>query len=367
MSKFKGMFSGLIPQKMQQQTQQTQQTQQRPRPMPPNADFIRRFRHPDSTEKETDELVAVVLTTATGGSYDDLFKSLPQSPGEGQRVAVYTMDNGDIRSLCEALKSQASGATGDVAQMFADVASLDADLFVVNFECCGGCNDFGFTDSQQTMEVIKLLLDRGHMCMCSDFSLKALIASWDPAGLGPNPFNKLGEFSTAFHLGFDPQALANCDSAQLQQVGELCSEGKAHVHAMGGTICYTVVPKVYEKTDAYQLEVLTVVTQMSDFSLKPHKKALCKIGEHEGSAGHVMLTYPSGGKLLTSAGHWVELQRLDTNMESLLAAAQRKYGAVEEARMRKELGSMNLMQQQAQVQSYSRQYVVSSAPCKRSS
>lgn len=351
---FQAMFKNTLePQQRQEQLEQ------------PAAEFVRRFRHPESNENDSDELVAVVLTTSTSGSYDDLFKSLPQSPGEGQRVAVYQMDNSSVGDLCDTLKNQASGAIGDVAQMFSDVASLEADLFVVNFECCGGCSDHGFTDNRRTQEAIKLLLDRGHMCMCSDFSLKALIASWDATQLGPNPFVKLGEFSTGFHLAFDPAVLASCDSAQLQQVGELCSEGKAHVHAMGGTICYTVVPRVYKHTDAYRLEVLTVVTEMGGFSLQSHEKALCQAGKHKGAAGHVMLTYPSGGKLLTSAGHWIELQNLDTSLESLLATTERRYGAVERARMQSELGSMSLMQQQAQVQEYSRKCVQTSAPCKR--
>jgi hypothetical protein len=33
------------------------------------------------------------------------------------------------------------------------------------------------------------------MVMCSDFSLKALIGSWDEKLLGPNPFEQSGETS----------------------------------------------------------------------------------------------------------------------------------------------------------------------------
>jgi hypothetical protein len=35
-------------------------------------------------------------------------------------------------------------------------------------------------------------------------------------------------------------------------------------------------------------------------------------------AGHVILHYPSGGKLLCAMTHWVELQKLDVNEERLL-------------------------------------------------
>jgi len=43
--------------------------------------------------------------------------------------------------------------------------------------------------------------------MCSDFSLKALIAQWNEEILGPNPFIRTGEFHQGFTLKFDPEVL----------------------------------------------------------------------------------------------------------------------------------------------------------------
>jgi hypothetical protein len=42
---------------------------------------------------------------------------------------------------------------------------------------------------------------------------------------------------------------------------------------------------------------------------------ICKIGDLKGACGHCLLTYPSGGKLLTSSGHWIELVKLDVNAD----------------------------------------------------
>ena len=44
------------------------------------------------------------------------------------------------------------------------------------------------------------MIDKGHMIMFSDFSLKALIAEWDPKILGPNPFVSITEFGGQFRL-----------------------------------------------------------------------------------------------------------------------------------------------------------------------
>lgn len=43
----------------------------------------------------------------------------------------------------------------------------------------------------------------------------------------------------------------------------------------------------------------------------------CKIGDLVGSAGHCLLTYKSGGHILTSMGHWVELMKIDTSEHKL--------------------------------------------------
>jgi hypothetical protein len=37
------------------------------------------------------------------------------------------------------------------------------------------------------------------------------------------------------------------------------------------------------------------------------------IGKDIGAAGHCLLTYPSGGKILTSMTHWIDLMDLDTS------------------------------------------------------
>lgn len=46
-----------------------------------------------------------------------------------------------------------------------------------------------------------------------------------------------------------------------------------------------------------------------------------------GTAGHILLTYKSGGHLLTSMGHWVELMKIDTSEKKLFEVAEKQYGA----------------------------------------
>lgn len=57
----------------------------------------------------------------------------------------------------------------------------------------------------------------------------------------------------------------------------------------------------------YKLEVLTVASSLTK------TKNPVEIAGKKGQAGHVLLTYKSGGHILTSMGHWIELMKIDTS------------------------------------------------------
>merc|ERR1712007_372259 len=58
-----------------------------------------------------------------------------------------------------------------------------------------------------------------------------------------------------------------------------------------------------------------------------------------GLAGHVTLTYASGGQLVTSMGHWIELTRINTSLESVLRVAAQEFGEAEVRDMQREYAS----------------------------
>jgi len=212
------------------------------------------------------------------------------------------------------------------------------------------------------MPLVKRLFDRGHMVMFSDFSLKALIHDWREDLLGPHPFVKVTTLGQSFSLGFDPAALSACPSAQLQKLGELASDGKAALHAMGNTIAFSVN---WQKADcnAYECKVLTVMTELDGQPAAPSPGQGCEAGGQRGFAGHVLLTYPSGGRLLASAGHWMELSNFDVSEAGLFQAAA-SYGVAFQAEIQTSMASCQTAAQKQQVmQTYSSQMVQQSAPC----
>lgn len=273
-----------------------------------------------------------------------------------------------------------------------------------------------------TVDLIAFALQSGFSVMCSDFSLKALISEWSEELLGPNPFTRLpGTCDDQFQLEFFPEHLKNEDvpqqpgrkqpsqvcffppfffcfplindeilsrkypnsqmaasclgisvacnvcikSRQLQVVGELCAQdGKAAVGALSDTILYTLNPR-RKATEVYQVKVLTVVTKWRGSEIPEAMKCEVQHGDarKRGVAGHVALSYPSGGQLITSMGHWIELTRINTSVESMMQVAARNFGEQEIFKHRAELSSArNEAERQQCVQKLSKQMIQKSVP-----
>ena len=205
--------------------------------------------------------------------------------------------------------------------------------------------------------------------MVSDFSLKALIHDWDEAVLGHNPLVQVGQFDSRFKLRFDSEVLMGCPSAQLQNVGRLCADtGALSSQAMGGTIAYGIdrekLATAVGRGD-YKFKVLTVAHEMGSMDLGTVEKHSWSIAGQKGLAGHCLLTYPTGGTLLTSCGHWIELVKVDTSIERLVTVAS-DYGAAFSAQVAQDYAQCaDAPSREACIQRYSAQMVQSSTPCKR--
>jgi len=326
------------------------------------------IRHPGQQSSDDDVLVGVIVTISDGNSYDPLFTQVAQVAREGQRVATYGASPSSLPHIISALSgNQVQGSLSgnlhrNLRRLVADIVEVQPDSVVFNWECCSGCCGEHFQDGAVVMNLVKRILDRGHMAMFSDFSLKALIREWKDDLLGPNPFIKMSEFGGNFQLRFDPAMLQGCPSAQLQKLGELASDGKAHLHAMGGTIAFSVD---WTKADctAYSCQVLTVMAQTNGQPVTaPVPQQRCEVGGHRGWAGHVLLSYPSGGRLIASAGHWVELTRLDVNETDLLRAAA-SYGPAFSSEVQASMSScVSDADRQRTIQTYSSQMVQQSSP-----
>jgi len=313
-------------------------------------------------------LAAVVATVCNGSSYDPVFQKVPQEGVAGTYVATYGV-GGSLKQVLEAMSGKPHSAGPNLDQLLRDMGEVDPSAVVFNWECCSACTQEMFgtpEETQVTLDVMALLLQRGHMVMCSDFSLKALIRQWSTDRFGPNPFVKIGEFNGTMRLDFDSSRLAECPSAQLQRAGDLCGNGFATIKAMSGTIAYTVDSGVQRVTDAYRLEVLTVATEMAGVNLSglPLERT-CEAGGRRGAAGHVLLRYTSGGLLLVSAGHWIELVQLDgVTEEKLLRTAEAQYGQSYAASWSEHLLATPSPEVRNQMcQAFAQQMVQQSSPC----
>jgi len=311
----------------------------------------------------------VIVTIYHGSSYDPLFRNVKQVAPNG-RVALYSARPDAEKLFLMKFKGQDLPRDTDeeditvLTQLFADIKSIDPEGVTFNWECCSHWSSCGYkmNDESVTMELAKLLIDKRSMVMFSDFALKALIKSWKPEFLGPCPFVQLGECSGTMNLKFSPSTLITSPSAQLQKVGELCENGTLEMHAISGTILYTVDRSKTDTTD-YNVQVLTIIKSLDGVNMENYPNNYkWKIENETGLPSHVILKYPSGGLLLTSAGHWVELVKVDVSMETLLKVAQTNYGEKVMNEMKVNLSNVSGYQQTQMMNQYGQQFIQQSAP-----
>ncbi len=91
-----------------------------------------------------------------------------------------------------------------------------------------------------------------------------------------------------------------------------------------------------------------------------------KATKMSGYAGHVILNYKSGGRLLTSAAHWIDLNHIDAkNKTGLLHAVEKMYGSEYANEVKCELKSASAdKEMEAMImQRSAKQIIQSAAPC----
>ena len=136
--------------------------------------------------------MAVVVTINHNMSFDKLFTSVKQKAADGTKVEVYSCNSFYLNSLIQAFDGQPQD---DVAKkLMKSIGEVDPDCVVFNWECCEAYVKSTFPEGgNEVFCLLKKIVSKGHMCMFSDFSLKALIASWDEKyDMGPNPFKEIG-------------------------------------------------------------------------------------------------------------------------------------------------------------------------------
>lgn len=276
-------------------------------------------------------LLSVIVTISAGSSYDNLFREVPQV-APGGRISIYFLNLDRIDEFFQHLKSFQSSKIDEIKTLGKEMEEISPDAVVFNFECCSGCsanayntNDYHFPQKGSTINLINYLLERGHMVMCSDFAVRALINDWGKK-LGSNPFVILGECKNFIELSFSPKALEESPSKQLQMVGQLCHTGQAFIDDVWRkTVVFGIDTKKIEN-DLYKVTVLTIVTNTAGFDINSKKEYSSTIEDKSGPVGHVLCKYRTGGMLLLSAGHWIELSNLNVNIHNLEEVALKNYG-----------------------------------------
>jgi len=319
---------------------------------------------------------SVILTVFSESSYDGLFREVKQEPPEPSvAVSLFQLSYADLGTLHLAMTGASIDGSNHavvIREICHDISRAEPHSVVMNFECCSCASESGFRGgAADVMKMVRLFVDRQHMVMFGDFTVKALIKDWDTKLLGPNPFSQIGTCSNSFDLHFDCDVLRKSPSAQLATVANLCANGSAHVHALGGTVLFTVNPAATDNNQ-YKLEVLTVAVKVDQLPVViPSNVRACTLPSDKdikGAAGHVLLRYPSPkaegqeGFILVSMGHWIELARLDVKLENVIRHAEINYGTEYANNLSAQLRCAAPAAQAAQIQSYAKMQVQQASP-----
>jgi hypothetical protein len=317
-------------------------------------------------------ILSVIVTFRSGCSYDNLFNQVRQVPPEGGRITLYEANLDSIDKLYSYLSGEVSSdkisdetLKKTVSELLHEISDIEPDCVLFNFECSSGCAGQTFSKKDATMKTVKFILDKGSMVMFSDFAVKALIHQWDENLLGSNPFIKLGECSSSIFLAFKPEKLINSPSAQLKMVGELSSKGECHIHALSQTIVFGVDMRKADYAK-YDLDVLTIVTKTHGFNIHDEKNNsyLSEVDNKKGSVGHALIKYKSSkGILLISAGHWIELSKLDVDVTKLESIAENVGGEYYNQMMNIKTANISEGEKFCQYENLANLYVQQSAPC----
>ena len=171
------------------------------------------------------------------------------------------------------------------------------------------------------MKLMRYLLDCNYMLMFSDFAVEALINDWDSHILqASNPFVTLGQCDSSLELSFIPGVLKECESIQLQLVGQLNEKGSMNIHCLSNTIVFGLKNPEILNLPEYDINLLTVCTKFDGHELNVFKN--CEIGSKKGSIGHVMLKFKNGGNMLLSSGHWIEMTKFEVDVDNLEKVAE---------------------------------------------
>ena len=326
------------------------------------------LRLPTKGYSKEKDVCAVILTVNEGGSFDTLFRNVMQVPPEDDvAISLWELRTSHLTELEKMMTKQEDGSTDKetterLKEIMSDLERAEPQSVLLNFECCSAFGDHQAPAAM--MRIIRFFLDRGHNVNTGDFSTKALITLWDETIMGPNPFVRCGECNSSLMLNFSKKILEDCPSSQLQQVAKLSEKGEACLMAMGGT-CLFSVDHAKSDTTEYTIDVLTIVSlfdgncSVSDTSCEVDADG---IGLKKGCAGHVLLTYPNGGHLVASSGHWIELSRLDTDVELVAATMASKYGEAKAEEFRSNYSGFSGAEQQQYLQQNAAKCVQSSAP-----
>lgn len=297
--------------------------------------------------------MSLIINITDGSSFDPLF------------TKYKTEDRKVIKMSAENAKEILRDMTKEESDIGKLIKEYKYENIVLNIECCSGYGiniykensdnedscDYKFITDEITTDMNKLIMHiikNGGQVICADFSLKALISSWDKNIFGVEcPLSIIGVDQGLIEVRYNPDECKDCEFTQLATVARVsnkekdASYSKIMMKAMHNTIRYMVNPDIDPKINVktYSIAVMHEVLREYDGpKLKRAKlyqdyktrdiipyeddKRFSVISSGKGYPVHSVISFNGfSGRLIVSSQHLCNLMKIDVNGDLLRSAS----------------------------------------------
>lgn len=288
-------------------------------------------------ENDIEDATNMNICIYGGCSYDKAYRK----GNKNSKINSYTINHNDLEDFTKMIKKekQINDENNSCCKnLLRDFDKLEGKNIMVYFECCGFLtgNDCEFSPTSMSL-ILYLLFEKKCFILFSDFSLKALINSWNEEMFGLNPFIRYDDFKKGeIKISFEKEKFKNSNLKQLQVISELVSTkeeiGNISVKVLEETISFGFKEELLN-TESYNIEILSNIKNELEEIKETQEFKRRKI--NKSSIGQAIINFKKKdeqnnieeyGKILVSNSHFCELSEINYNKDSLMSSIKSNLG-----------------------------------------
>ena len=287
----------------------------------------------------------IILCIYSSVSYDDMYRKVESS--DDNKINIYSVGYETIDNFYDIIINKKSTINESYVNLMDDLEKVKPENVMIYFECCSYFESVGYKFTNNCIKLIEyFIFNKKYLILCADFSLKALINSWDVELFGPNPMTRCADITEQqIEIEFEKDKFTSSGLKQLQVISGLVdsdnNKGEISLHVLDKTISYKLNR---ENDDKYEINILSIVKKEEkkydslDLNNNEHilKKRTLSNNDYvvtkkeenilNNFIGQAIINFKEGGKIFASNGHFSELCNINCSKKTLLKSIEQILG-----------------------------------------